>query len=269
MEYQHSETVILSYEIAGTGSRPLILFHGFGLTKESFRSWDSKLGHSYKLISIDLFYHGESQKPLGPLDKEAWIEIMQGLLKHLKIDRFSVGGFSLGGRFAIPIAIEMSFRCDNLFLVGPDAIYKTPWFIAATHPLLRWIFKYCMKNPKALDRLIRRAVKLRLISKYLADFVGKELGHYENRTRVYNSWNHFKPLGYTKSILRQKFSSSPYSKHLILGSKDIVIHPTKILPIIDGCGFQVSILKKKHHQLMTEETAEIIRQNQSEERVNL
>lgn len=261
MEYRYSETVKINYEATSDHGLPLFLFHGFGLTKESFRPWIPILVKEYRIITIDLFYHGASLKPFKTLHKKEWIDIFRGLLDHLAIDAFSVGGFSLGGRFAIPIALELPGKCKELILIGPDAIYKTPWFLAATHPAFRWLFKYFMDHDVALHQLISKAVKLRIISRYMADFVEKELHDKENRKRVYYSWNHFKPLGYSKRTLIANLKKSTLKKYLILGSKDIIIHPSKIMPIVEDCGFKVSILDKKHHQLMNEETARVIAKN--------
>lgn len=181
--------------------------------------------------------------------------MFEQFLNAQQIDRFSVLGFSLGARFAICSSIELADRCDHLILVAPDAIYKTPWFKAATSFGLRWIFKYFMFHPNQMDQFIRFAVKTGIVSKYMADFVEKELGKAENRKRVYISWNHFKPLGYIKSELRKAFAKAPYKRTIILGTKDIVIPPNKVLPIISDCGFQVIEMEKKHHQMIQEDVA--------------
>ncbi len=256
MIFEYDETTKLSYETAGHGGEQLILFHGFGLTREVFKSWVPILEGKYTLHLVDLFYHGESEKELGNLQKSEWTEIFSAFLRHLAIDRFSVFGFSLGARFAICSAIELASQCDHLILSAPDAIYKTPWFKAATSPGLKWVFKYFMLNPKAMHRLVKMCVKLRLVSVYMGDFVEKELGKPENRRRVYISWNHFKPLGYSHRKLQKHFTNSTFAKTILLGKKDIVIAPNKILPILKGCGFDVIELDRKHHQMVREEVAQ-------------
>lgn len=262
MEFQYSETVKLSYELTGQGSDTLILMHGFGLTKEIFNSWIPILESKYRLVSIDLFYHGDSERPHGNLTKSEWKSILENFLNHLNIDRFRVLGFSLGGRFAIASCLELAHRCDELILVAPDAVYKTPWFKAATTPGMKWVFKFFMKNPAAMHRLVSTCVRMGIISKYIGDFVERELGKPENRMKVYYSWNHFKALGYRRQQLREKLKEFQGSKHLVIGDMDIVIPPTKILPILDGCGFNVTTLPLKHHQLIKSEVAQLLIQLQ-------
>lgn len=264
MDFHFDNNIRLSYDKYGHGNECLFLFHGFGLTKKAFEPWIPYLAESYTIYAVDLFYHGESEKPLGIIKKKDWAIVFNAFLTEQDIDRFSALGFSLGARFAICSAIELAEKCDQLILVAPDAIYRTPWFKAATSFGLKWVFKYFMLNPKKMDLLIKWCLKLRIVSKYMADFVEKELGQPENRRRVYISWNHFKPLGYTVRQLRKAFTRASYSKTIILGTKDIVIPPAKILPLIESCGFKKVELPLKHHQLIRPEIAQEIMKQKKE-----
>ncbi|MCP4460311.1 MAG: alpha/beta hydrolase [Cytophagales bacterium] len=242
-----------SYSTHGSQKEILFLFHGFGQDRAIFDSWLPELTKKYTVYTLDLFYHGKSTRQYGLLLKGEWRSNFSEILTENSIDSFSVLGFSLGGRFAIATALEFKSQVNHLYLIAPDAVYHTPWFHAATFPGLKLIFKYYMLHPVRMNRLIKRCVKLRIISRYMADFVKRELSDAENQKRIYISWNHFKPLGYSHRQLRKYFKNSTFKKILILGKKDIVIPPKKILPILKGCGFDVIILDKKHHQLVKED----------------
>jgi len=248
----------LAYSKYDSEKEVICLFHGFGQDRHIFDSWLPELTKKYTVYAFDLFYHGESTREYGDLSKAEWKRNFKKFLAENDIRTFSVLGFSLGGRFAAATALAFPDRLTHLFLLAPDAIYLTPWFHAATFPGLKRIFKFYMLHPARLDQLIRRSVKLRIISRYMADFVKRELSAAENQKRVYISWNHFKPLGYSRLQLREHFKNSSFKKTLILGSKDIVIPPRKILPILKGCGFEKIILEKKHHQLVKEDVVEFI-----------
>ena len=240
----------LWYSKHGHEKETLFLFHGFGQDGTVFHSWLSELTKRYTVYTVDLFYHGKSTRQYDPLSKEEWRSNFSKILTENNIDSFSVLGFSLGGRFAIATALEFNSRTEHLFLIAPDAVYRTPWFRMATSPGLKWIFKYYMLHPERLDRLIERSLKVGLISRYIADFVKRELGASENRKRIYVSWNDFKSLGYSHPQLRKQFKEASFEKTIILGKKDMVIPPNKILPILKNCGFDVILLDKKHHQLV-------------------
>lgn len=250
MQRFHMADHKLSYSKHGTQKEVLCLFHGFGQNRNIFNSWLPELTKKYTVYAFDLYYHGESTRDYGNLTKKEWKANFSEFLTYNQIESFSVFGFSLGGRFAIATVLAFPDRVDHLYLSAPDGIYLTPWFHAATFPGLKLIFKFYMLRPARLDRLIQRSLKVGLISKYLADFVQRELGMPENRKRVYISWNHFKPLGYSHRQLREQFKDASFEKTLILGEKDIVIPPKKIMPILKNCDFEVILLDKKHHQLV-------------------
>ncbi|WP_420578612.1 alpha/beta hydrolase [Ekhidna sp.] len=249
----------LVYSKYGNGAEILITFHGFGQDKKIFESWEHKLSEKYTIYAIDIFYHGDSTKELGDLTKTEWKSILSHFLDQENIVQFSILGYSLGGRFAISSSLAFPEKVRELILIAPDGIFLTIWFKLATNWTIRWLFKYIMLRPNKLEKLVAFNDKYKLVSPYLGDFVRKELGDEANRKRVYTSWNHFKSLGYTKKQLTKHFQSHRFERHIILGSKDHIIKPAKILPIIQKMGdFKVDILPLKHHQLIKPEVAKLI-----------
>ena len=252
----------LYYSKYGSGRKILLAFHGFGQDNSIFKKWGEILASEYTIYAFDIFYHGESTRYYGGLSKKEWQEYLNEFLHREGITQFSILGYSLGGRFAIASALSFPQKIDELILIAPDGIYLTIWFKLATHPFIRWLFKYFMLNPYKLERLISFNDKFRIVSPYLGDFVRKELGDSDNRKRVYISWNHFKALGYGRRRLIKEFQKNTFKRRIILGSKDHIIHPSKILPIINRMGnFQTEIIPMKHHQLIKPEVAKLILEN--------
>lgn len=246
----------LAYAKFGEGKHVLLAFHGFGQDKTIFKSWAESLGKHYTLYAFDLFHHGESTRRYSKLSKKVWTDYLSVFFDKEDIDKCTILGFSLGGRFAIATALSFPKQVKKLILVAPDGIFLTIWFKLATHPIVRWLFKYLMFHPAKLDWLVAFNEKYRLVSTYLGDFVKKEMGSLENRKRVYISWNHFKSLGYSKKNLIRAFRKHSFERQIILGKKDHIIKPKAILPIIKQMGeFQVDILPLKHHQLIKPEVA--------------
>lgn len=244
------------------GDKILIAFHGFGQDKKIFQDWAKHLTSEYTIYAFDIFYHGDSNRDYGKLSKLEWKQYFDTFLEQEKINKFSLLGFSLGGRFAIASSLLFPSNTNQLILIAPDGIFLTIWFKLATHPSIRWLFKYYMLRPEKLDRLLTFNDKYKITSPYLSDFVRKELGEEHNRKRVYISWNHFKSLGYSQKELIASFRKHSFDKHIILGSRDHIIKPAKILPIIDKVGdFKIDILPLKHHQLIKPEVAKLIANN--------
>lgn len=249
----------LYYFRYGNGDKILLAFHGFGQDNNIFKSWIELIGKEYTVFAFDLFHHGSSSRQNKPLSKDEWKSILQSFLKREKINDFSIVGYSLGGRFAISTALSFPKKTQELILIAPDGIFLTIWFKLATTSGLKLLFKYFMMNPKALDSLIAFNDKYQIVSSYLGDFVKKELGNASDRKKVYLSWNHFKSLGYSKKQLARLFNQHAFKRRIILGNKDYIIKPDKILPIINTMGkFQVDVLSLKHHQLVKSEVAKLI-----------
>ena len=242
------------------GSKILLAFHGFGQDKSIFKEWAEILKAEYTIYSFDLFYHGMSDRSYGKLLKSEWKQYFEQFLKQEAIDGYSVMGFSLGGRFAIASSLVFPERTERLMLIAPDGIVPPIWFTFATHPAIKWLFKYLMFNPDKLDRLITFNRRHKIVSPYIEDFVKKELGDAENRKRVYISWNHFKTLAYPRRTLIKRFNQHRFDRQIVLGSNDHVIKPKVILPIIEAMGnFDVDILPMKHHQLVKPEVATLLK----------
>lgn len=243
---------LLHYHKIGNGENILLAFHGFGQDGGVFKDWGKSL-NNYTIYAFDLFHHGKSKRASQPLSKAEWKEILTQFLEKEGINEFSLFGFSLGGRFAIASCLAYPEQVKQLYLAAPDGIFLTIWFKLATTPVLRLIFKYLMTEPNALEKWISVAQKTRIVNQYVIDFVKKELGEAKNRKKVYDSWNDFKALGYSKKDLTSNFKSLSLKRTLILGDRDYVIKPTSILPIIHNMErFSIERLPLKHHQLLKE-----------------
>ena len=246
------------------GRKILLAFHGFGQDNQIFSDWIELINEEYTVYAFDLFYHGKSIRSYNKLTKDEWSEYLKAFLIKENIHVFSVVGFSLGGRFAIASSLVFGKLIEELILIAPDGVFLTKWFKLATHPSIRWLFKYLMLNPNKLDKLIKLNDQYKIVNPYLGDFVRKEMGEAENRKRVYISWNYFKSLGYSKKQLFSLFNQYSFKRRIILGSKDHIIRPKQILPIIRKMGaFKVDILPMKHHQLIKSEVAKLILDNRT------
>jgi 2-succinyl-6-hydroxy-2,4-cyclohexadiene-1-carboxylate synthase len=91
----------------------VILLHGFTHTG---RSWDPVVeaaGERYRPIAPDIRGHGKVS------DREpVTLEAVIGDVASLASDRFTLVGYSLGGRIALHVALAMPRRIEHLVLVG-------------------------------------------------------------------------------------------------------------------------------------------------------
>ena len=98
-------------KIKGTG-KPIICLHGFS---ENLGTWESIQLADYQMILIDLIGHGESEKPYSS-QAYYWkviIRDLNKLIRELAFKKYSLLGYSMGGRIALAYA-----------LAYPQEIYK-------------------------------------------------------------------------------------------------------------------------------------------------
>jgi len=121
-----SNGINLYYEIHGEG-QPLLFIHGLG---SSVRDWEfqvTEFSKSYKVVTLDLRGHGQSDKPAGPYSMAMFAADVTGLLRGLGIDRAHVVGLSLGGGVAFQLAVDAPSMLKSLTIVNstPELIVRT------------------------------------------------------------------------------------------------------------------------------------------------
>src|SRR5436190_11038806 len=117
LEYKKAQ---LHYSEFGRGNKVLICFHGFGQTSVHFHEMEDVFKEEYKIYSFDLFYHGKSfwHDKDTPLSKDFWRELMQKFILEKNIDRFSLLGFSMGGKFVLATLEKFSAKIDKIILIA-------------------------------------------------------------------------------------------------------------------------------------------------------
>jgi len=118
--YADVNGIKLYYEIFGTG-RPLILLHGGLGAIEMFGENLQALAKGRQVIGVDLQGHGRTADIDRPLRTDLMADDIAALIKHLKLDRPDVMGYSLGGGVALLTAIR------HPEVVGRLVVVSTPF----------------------------------------------------------------------------------------------------------------------------------------------
>jgi len=119
MTYADVNGIKLYYEIHGTG-RPLVLLHGGLGAIEMFGPNLEALAKARQVIGVDLQGHGRTADIDRPLSAELMAGDIAALIKHLKLERPDIMGFSLGGGVALFVAMR------HPELVGKLVVVSTP-----------------------------------------------------------------------------------------------------------------------------------------------
>ncbi|MCL2761112.1 MAG: alpha/beta hydrolase [Desulfuromonadales bacterium] len=86
----------IEYEIRGNGD-PLLLIHGFPLSRKIWEPQLSGLSDQYMVIAPNLRGYGESPLPFSDYKMDTYSDDLVALLDSLKIEKAIVGGMSMGG----------------------------------------------------------------------------------------------------------------------------------------------------------------------------
>lgn len=220
------ENAILHYHVSGKGLKPLLIFHGFGQDKEVFLNLLPALSENYTLYTFDLFFHGKSDwnKGENPLEKTFWKELLSTFMNKHKITRFSVLGFSMGGKFALASLELFPEKIENIFLLAPDGIKISGWYTLATFTsATRQLFKSMVLKPTRFQFISNLALKLGFIDKGILRFVESQMNTKEKREQVYYSWVVFRHLKFDLAQLASLINSNNIGLTIIVGKYDKII----------------------------------------------
>lgn len=101
----------LAYREIGEG-RPLVLLHGF--FSAATRGWvqpghaEAIAARGHRVIMPDLRAHGDSAKPhdVAGYPRDVLVDDGFALIEHLGLDRYDLGGYSLGGRVVFGMLVR-------------------------------------------------------------------------------------------------------------------------------------------------------------------
>lgn len=98
--------------------QPLVLVHGFAASLHAWEPWVGELGDRYRIITLDLPQQGLTRTPEGyRLDPADQVEVVDALTRRLGVERFALGGNSMGAGVAWRYALAHPDRVQALVLV--------------------------------------------------------------------------------------------------------------------------------------------------------
>jgi pimeloyl-ACP methyl ester carboxylesterase len=131
----------------------VVLLHGSNASLHTFEPWVEKLSDSYRVITLDLPGHGlTGSVPSGTYTTASYINIVKTITDHLDIDRFVLGGNSMGGSVAWQMALANPELISGLVLI--DAGGPPEWWaendeegsVAAFNLLRQPWFRFVAEN---------------------------------------------------------------------------------------------------------------------------
>jgi len=233
----------VNYFTMGDGDRLVLCFHGFGRSAHDFDLFRPLVEPDEKWVCIYLFGHGKSHFPTEeavrkPLEPEEWKVLIADLLLKFNGDRFSLIGYSMGGRIAMMTCLSFAHRVDRLLLLAPDGFKKNALYQFASGTAFgRMVYRFFMRHSGILFFLAKSFERIGLITKKLHRFVISNLDTAEKRERVYHVWLVYRKMFPDQRKLAKEIRGHQCRIIMVFGQYDTII------PVRLGERFSRSVLK--------------------------
>ena len=119
--------------------KTIVLLHGWGQNIEMMNMLGKPFVERYRIINIDLPGFGKSEEPKCVWDLNDYVEMLDELLKKLKIKKPILIGHSFGGRISIKYASD--HKVEKVVLLG------SPFRPSKKEPFRTKVFKFLKKIP--------------------------------------------------------------------------------------------------------------------------
>lgn len=226
--------ITLEYLTIGEGAEVILCFHGFGRSAEDFSIFESLLRPGQRILAVNLLAHGNSAFPYSrvsrnPLTAHEWTSAITGLALSLRIERFHLAGYSMGGRMAMMLTEHIPEKIKSLILLAPDGL-KVNWayrFVCETK-MGRVLYRSIINNPNWLLRIVDFLRFIRLLHPKIQRFVHVQLETKSKRQLVYDAWLIHRQLFPRLPIVARNIESHHIPFELIFGVYD------RVIPAHDG-----------------------------------
>jgi len=225
----------------GAGTKPLLAFHGYGMTGRQFHVLGKSVLPHYHVYGFDHFFHGDSQ-----LDNWTETQILAGMPKALvrnyveewlKVygrQRFSVMAYSVGANMALILVEEYAELIDDIILMAPDGIagYKGFRFLTE-NSIGKYLFKQVTKSKWLAPALLKSLKRIRIIDKALYKIAHSEMDTGQKRLDVYYTLNFIRLLKPDINKVAALINQYAIKCTLIFGRDDNLFPRAPAMPFIN------------------------------------
>lgn len=214
------------YRQFGNGDKLLFCFHGYGRDSNTFALLDKKLQHTYTIIAIDVPFHGLTDwKDALVFHPKYLVEIVTQIQQSFaKQGKFSVLGFSMGGRIALYLTQLIPQKVEKLILLAPDGLSFSFWrWLASETWIGSKLLAYTIEHPAWVQWIVKKAQQWNVISRSLADFIRYYIHDREHRILLYRRWISMRKFQPSARRLKRLIRKHRIPVRMLFGAFDRVI----------------------------------------------
>ena len=185
------------YHEYGSGNKPMLAFHGYGMTGKQFNVLNNSILTQYHVYGFDHFFHGESVL-------EGWTEehILTGMPKTLVKcyleewfniygkQKVSLMAYSIGAKLALILLEEFPEWIEEIILMAPDGLSVCKGFNFLTNKSIgKYFFRTATKSKWVTPALLRNLKRINVIDNNLYTIAYNEIDTEKKRLDVYYTLN--------------------------------------------------------------------------------
>jgi len=242
----------IAYSVKGKG-RTILLIHGFLGAKEIWLDLESRLAKNFKVVSIDLPGHGQSDCIGYVHNMELLAECCKSLLNHLSIRKAIVVGHSLGGYVSLAFGEKFPDSVLGLMLVNSTAKGDSDNRIKSRNQLIRMVKK---------DRL-------KLLGSLVPSFFNikgrKTTWQIKRYLKMAQNCSEQSIIAAAEGMKNRKereivLKFAPYPYHYIIGARDSILDSSQLIKETKiGSNGSYSLLEDVSHMSLVERKEEVFR----------
>lgn len=190
------ESANLAVEKFGDGSETLLLFHGYGQDISAFDEVLPGIPGEFTRYHFHLPAHGESlQAVKHPFSKKSLKAYFLRWFEENGVRRFSLAGYSLGGKLALLLAEFFPDRIHKLILIAPDGVKPNYAEMLFNRNLIgRVAIQVFHKNPIIIKGSLHLARKSGLMHEKVFRYFVEQTAQAANREFALSTWKAFRKL---------------------------------------------------------------------------
>jgi pimeloyl-ACP methyl ester carboxylesterase len=228
------------YHEYGSGSKPMLAFHGYGMTGRQFHVLERSILQEYHIYGFDHFFHGESKlsgwtetQITTGMPRKMVREYAEEWFKVHGRQRFSVMGYSIGANIALILVEEYADLIDEVILMAPDGLAVYKGFQILLHkPWGRYMFKTATKSKWLAPSILKVLKKANFIDDSLYQIAYNEIDTEQKRQDVYYTLNLIRLLKPDAAKTAQLIDQYHIKCRLIFGKYDNLFPMKAALPFI-------------------------------------
>ncbi|MCG9912326.1 MAG: alpha/beta hydrolase [Flavobacteriales bacterium] len=214
----------------GNGPEVLIAFHGFGQHAGIYHVFDEILTEKYTVYSFEHFHHGRSFYPpnkrkSAPFSPALFRSLIETFLNENGIEKFTLMGYSLGGKTALFTYECFSEKVNKLILLAPDGIIESGWYkFVSRNPIGEALYKSFIRRPDIMFGIMKGMTKVKLVSQNEYKFATGQLSSDEKRKLIYYTWRSYSLLKPHISKIKTAINELKTPVFVITGKYDHVLN---------------------------------------------